>query len=141
LKMKLFAIACAFTAVTVVCPALALSADHTGDSLDTVEKNLGARKAVMVDVREDKETNEGYVDGAILVPLSLLTEGSKTDDFDQVLTQQIPAKSIVYIYCAAGQRCLAAADILTKFGYRVRPLRQGYDDLVREGFVTAKPRN
>ena len=139
--MKRFGIALASTAVMFACPALALPANHTGDSLDTVEENLSTRKAVMVDVREDKETSRGYIDGAILVPLSLLAERSNTDGFDQLLTQQIPPKSIVYLYCAAGQRCLAAADILAKFGYQVRPLRHGFADLVREGFVAAKPKN
>lgn len=139
--MKFPKIIAASVAATIGCPALGLSAMHTDDSLDTVKKNLSERKAVMVDVREDIETDAGYIDGAILVPLSLLTEGSTTDGFDRVLTQRISAKAIVYTYCAAGKRSLAAADILAKFGYQVRPLRQGYADLVSAGFVTAKPKN
>jgi len=116
------------------------SAEFTKDTLETIEGNLHARRAVLLDVREDVETKKGYVDGAILVPLSLLSEGSETPEFGQVLQQQIPRKAIVYTYCQAGRRAEQAAEILIKFGYDVRPLNYGFEDLAREGFVTARPK-
>ena len=116
------------------------AAEPTKDSLEQVEKHLTDRQAVLVDVREEAETNEGYIDGAILVPLSLLSEGHEAKGFGDLLAQQIPPKAIVYTYCKAGVRALAAADILAKFKYDVRALRHGYEDLVAEGFVPAKPK-
>ena len=50
--------------------------DHTKDSLETIDRNLTKRRAILVDCREDNETNKGYVDGAIPVPLSVLKDGA-----------------------------------------------------------------
>ncbi|NIP84362.1 MAG: rhodanese-like domain-containing protein [Planctomycetales bacterium] len=115
-------------------------ADHTPDSLDTIERNLAERKALLVDVREHAETEKGYIDGAVLVPLSLLNDGKTDDKFRQVLAQQLPPKAIVYTYCRSGRRSLQAATVLDSFGYDARPLKYGFADLAREGFVTAKPK-
>ena len=120
--------------------SIAFAARPTGESIDTIEKNLTERRAVLVDVREDRETNKGYIDGAILVPLSLLDEGKGSPQFGKVLAQRLPKKAIIYTYCAAGKRCSAAADILAKFGYDARPLKHSFQDLAKEGFVTAKPK-
>jgi rhodanese-related sulfurtransferase len=117
------------------------AAELTTDSLETIEKNLGDRRAILVDVREVSETNKGYIDGAILVPLSLLQEGSRDEQFGEVLAQRLPKKAIVYLYCGAGVRCRTAADVLVRLGYEARPLKHGFADLAREGFVTAKPKN
>lgn len=114
--------------------------DHTKDSLETIERNLTKRRAILVDCREHNETDKGYVDGAILVPLSLLQDGSGEKEFQQVLAQRLPPKAIVYLYCASGGRCVTAASILNKFGYDARPLKHGFEDLAQEGFVTAKPK-
>ena len=124
--------------IGVAMPALA--ARHTKDSLDTVERNLTARRAILVDVREDREASQGYIDGAILVPLSLLTEGEKIDSFGEILAQRLNPEAIIYVYSASGKRCLTAADILTKIGFQARALPYGYQQLVKEGFVTAKPK-
>lgn len=128
------------TMTITMFPFSSSAAEPTKDSLEQVEKNLTELKAVLVDVREEDETNEGYIDGAILVPLSLLNQAQDTEGFGAILAQQIPPKSIIYTYCKAGVRSLAAADILAKFKYDVRALRHGYDDLVVEGFVPAKPK-
>ena len=45
---------------------------HTKDSLDTVKQNLKDGKAVLVDVREQKEWDEGHLAGAVLLPKSKL---------------------------------------------------------------------
>ena len=124
----------------LITMSIAFAARPTSESIDTIENNLTARRAVLVDVREDQETNRGYIDGAILVPLSLLDEGKDFDEFGKVLAQRLPKKAVIYTYCAAGKRCTTAADILAKFGYDARPLKHGFADLVKEGFVTAKPK-
>jgi phage shock protein E len=54
------------------------------------------------------------------------------------LKKVLPAGSVVYLHCGAGRRCLTAADVLKKQGYDVRPLKDGYDSLVKAGFEKAK---
>ncbi len=123
----------------------ALSADaqqirHTSETIDQIHKNLSDKQALLLDVREDRETKEGFVDGAVLVPLSILQEGKQTEGFDKLLAQRLPQKSIIYCYCAAGGRALTAAEILKKMGYDARALKPGFRDLVQAGFPTAKPK-
>lgn len=106
------------------------AAEHTKDSLDDVEKNINDGKAVLIDVREQSEWDEGHLDVATLVPLSDLKKGRKPTS--------IPADRIVYAHCASGKRCLDAADRLIKLGYDVRPLKAGYRDLLEAGFKKAE---
>jgi len=108
------------------------AAEHTRDSLETVFANVGAGKAIMVDVREKYEWDDGHLACAHLYPLSELRRGVDPTRLDQ--------KKIIYCYCASGYRVRPAADILTPFGYDVRPLAQGYSVLLRAGFKKAGTR-
>jgi rhodanese-related sulfurtransferase len=45
---------------------------------------------------------------------------------------------VVYLHCASGRRCLAAADLLKTQGYDARPLKDGYEALLKAGFEKAK---
>lgn len=124
-----------FLAVLLVGCALLLrvdlpAAEHTKDSLDDVKKNVSDKKAVLIDVREQSEWDDGHLDSATLVPLSALKKGEQADS--------LPKDRIIYAHCASGKRCLTAADILKKQGYDVRPLKAGYMDLVKAGFPQAK---
>ena len=69
-------------------------------------------------------------EGARLLPLSALQDGVKADD----LARSVPKGKVVYCHCAAGRKSLEAADILKNFGYDVRPLKPGYNDLIKAGF-------
>ena len=40
------------------------------------------------------------------------------------------AGKIVYLHCAAGGRCLKAAELLKDAGYDIRPLKPGYEALL-----------
>ena len=51
--------------------------------------------------------------------------------------KQIPKDKIVYTHCVMGVRALKAAKILEKLGYNVRPLKAGYEDLIKAGFEKA----
>lgn len=121
-------------AVAGLCGAVALAAEHTKDSLDTVKKSLADGKAVLIDVREADEWKGGHLQDATLLPLSDLPAAVKSGKVEKTY----PKSKIVYCHCAAGGRCLTAADELKKAGYDVRPLRQGYDELVKNGFPKAK---
>ena len=103
---------------------------------DTVKRAVAEKKAILVDVREQEEWEQGHVVGAKLLPLSLLEKGVKAEDLARV----IPKGTVVYCHCLAGGRCLEAAKILAPLGYDVRALKPGYPQLEKAGFPTAKGR-
>lgn len=102
----------------------------TTDSLETVQQHVATERAVLVDVREVIEWQQGAIAGAVLLPLSELGNGLDRE----ALAERLPADRIVYTYCAAGVRSCIAADFLAPAGYDVRPLSPGYRDLVAAGF-------
>jgi rhodanese-related sulfurtransferase len=114
-------------------PTPILGAEHTKDSLDTVKKAVAEEKAILLDVREKGEWDDGHLRDARLLPLSLLQEEIKAEELARVL----PKGKVVYCHCASGQRCLKAAEVLQKQGYDVRPLKPGYQDLLKAGFPQA----
>ena len=116
----------------VLIPWPGSAAELTKDSLATVKKNVDQKKAVLVDVREKTEWNKGHVKGAIFLPLSALQEDAKT------LARRLPKDKIVYTHCVVGKRCVTAANILEKLGYKVRPIKPGYKELVEAGFKSEK---
>jgi phage shock protein E len=108
----------------------ACAAEHTPDSLETVKKNVKEGKAVLVDVREAGEWQDGHLKDAKHLALSDLRAGVPAEKLKKTITPG----SVVYLHCASGKRCLAAADILKKQGYDVRPLKAGYEALLSNGF-------
>ncbi|QDU23674.1 rhodanese-like domain-containing protein [Urbifossiella limnaea] len=127
-------LACAGVLAAFAFGGVLWAADHTTDSLDVVKTNVTAGKAVIVDVREAGEWGDGHLKGAKHVALSNLKAGVPAEK----LRATLPPGSIVYLHCASGRRCLAAADLLKGKGYDVRPLRDGFDGLVKAGFEPAK---
>jgi rhodanese-related sulfurtransferase len=109
------------------------AAEFSSDSLPAVQENVATHKAVIVDVREPGEWSKGHVEGAISLPLSSLKKGVDTS----ALEHEVPKDKMVYTHCVMGVRALAAAKILEKLGYNVRPLKAGYQDLVNAGFEKA----
>jgi phage shock protein E len=108
--------------------------EHTKDSLDKVKELVDLKKAILVDVRELIEWDAGHVEGAVLVPWRELQ-----DKFDESkLREKIPKDTIVYTYCAVGYRSLRAGKIIAKYEYDVRPLKPGYEELVKAGFRGVK---
>jgi rhodanese-related sulfurtransferase len=127
----------------VALAALALFAagqeiDHTKDSLDTVKAALEKKEAVLVDVREKGEWEQGHLLGAIFLPLSWLKTESKGDKLTEHAAEKLPANKILYLHCRSGGRVIPAAGILKKAGYDVRPLSQGFDALKDAGFPVAE---
>jgi phage shock protein E len=110
------------------------AADHTKDSLQTIQENLRSKKAVLLDVRERDEWDDGHLAQAALLPLSKIKSGLKSADLEKFA----PKGKIIYLHCAAGGRCVQAAELLQNSGRDLRPLNPGYDDLVEAGFPQAK---
>jgi phage shock protein E len=106
------------------------AAEHTKDSLETVKKNMAAKQAILVDVREKREWDDGHLRDAALLPLSEIPAKLSGN----LLEKQFPKGTVLYLHCASGRRCLKAADLLMKSGYDVRPLRDGYEALLTNGF-------
>lgn len=110
------------------------AAEQTKDSLPTVQKKIAEKKAVLVDVREKSEWDEGHIEGAISLPLSALKERADPAALSKVL----PKDKAIYTHCVVGKRSLTAASILEKLGYDVQSLKPGYEELVKAGFKKAK---
>lgn len=109
--------------------------EHTKDTLSQVKENVAAKKAVLVDVRDITEWKAGHVKGA--VHLSFRDLQDKYDE--EKIRQQIPKGTIVYTYCVVGMRSLKSSKYIEKAGYEVRPLKPGYEELVKFGFENEKP--
>jgi rhodanese-related sulfurtransferase len=107
--------------------------EHTRDSLDTVKKMIASKKAILLDVREQAEWDEGHIKDAVFLPLSKLRKGADPKE----IAQSLPKDRIIYCHCRSGVRSLTGAEILKKLGYDVRPLKPGYRDLVDAGFPRA----
>ncbi|MEZ5941302.1 MAG: rhodanese-like domain-containing protein [Planctomycetaceae bacterium] len=106
---------------------------HTTDTLEQVKQRLAQNEAVLIDVREQDEWDEGHLAAATLVPLSELKAGANGD----ALADRVPKDRIVYCHCRSGGRVLPASGILQQLGYDIRPLKAGYVDLVNAGFEKA----
>ncbi|MCY9659629.1 rhodanese-like domain-containing protein [Paenibacillus chondroitinus] len=73
------------------------------------------RNRILIDVREPGELKQGYIPGAINIPLSRIKQR----------VREIPANKNVYLYCRSGMRSKQAARILQKNGFRELSHLQG----------------
>jgi rhodanese-related sulfurtransferase len=103
-------------------------------SLEDVKRQLVEKKAVLVDVREKREWEQGHLAGAIFLPLSELKKGAAAS----ALAAKLPKDMVVYAHCQSGLRCAAASKILTQHGIDVRPLKPGFEELLEAGFAKAE---
>ena len=72
------------------------------------------------------------------MPLSKLEDGEDKIDFAAEVAGQLSKDKIIYCHCAAGGRVMPASAILHKLGYDIRPLKAGYDTLLKAGFQKAE---
>ncbi len=124
-------------AAVLVASARAVDKGHTTDPIDEVKAKVEAKKAILVDVREQKEWDGGHIKDAVLIPLSRLRDwekGGMTAEEKAELHKALPEGSLVYCHCRAGARALTAGEMLRKLGYDARPLKPGYGELVKAGF-------
>lgn len=125
-------------AAVVFLVAASQEIDPTKRSLDAVKAALAKKDAVLVDVREKGEWDQGHLAGAVFLPLSWLKAESKGDRLAEHAAEKVPANKVLYLHCRSGGRVIPAAGILKKAGYDVRPLKQGFDDLKDAGFPVAE---
>ncbi|MBM3955167.1 MAG: rhodanese-like domain-containing protein [Planctomycetes bacterium] len=125
---------CAFVVAALAgAAALPALAEHTTDTLEMVKKGLVEKKAVIVDVREADEWEDGHLREARHLPMSSLKQIDK-----EAVAKVLPKDKVIYLHCQAGGRCQKVADLLEPLGYDVRALKPGYPDLVEAGFPATK---
>jgi phage shock protein E len=129
---RIFTSAALFT-FGIIRLAMGQDLTHTKDSLDTVKSNVKDGKAVIIDVREQGEWDAGHLKGAVLMPMSKLRNEKQAAEMLKSLSKD----KIIYTHCKAGGRALSCGDILKSEGYDVRPLKPGFDELLKAGFEKA----
>lgn len=110
------------------------AAEPTMDSLQTVKQNLESGKAVLIDVGELDEWNTGHLKQATHLPLSEIKKGLPVEQ----LAKHAPESKIVNLHCAAGVRYLSAAKQLKNTQWDLRPLKEGYTELLQNGVPRAE---
>lgn len=121
------------SAFAILFASAAFAAEHTKDTPADVKTAVAGKKAVLVDVREETEWTDGHLQLALAFPLSKL-KGAKAGDLPKEFAKGTP----IYLHCASGKRCLKAADKLKELGFDARPLKPGYEELLKAGFEKAK---
>lgn len=99
-------------------------------SLEDFQKLSKERKVVLIDVREKNEFESGHIQGATLIPLSMMNE--KKAEFDKLIKEASKDKE-VYVYCRSGRRSGIVKDELLKQNYKVKNLG-GFENLIKKGF-------
>ena len=124
--------------VTVPPPTATLTPlGHTTAAPAEIARYVAAGAATLVDVREAPEWDEGHLAAATFVPLSEIARRGGDADFQAELFARVPRDKPVYTHCKSGGRCVQAADPLRALGYDVRPMREGYADLLSAGYEPA----
>lgn len=100
-----------------------LRGDHPVTRFEEVPKEL-ADGAVLVDVRELAEFNNGTIPGAISMPLSQLRKN----------IDQLPKNKKIIIFCLAGYRGYLATRILMQNKFQVTNILGGYN-LWKNGYL------
>ena len=130
----------ALLAVLALAPAPEKS-PYTADSPAMIHKRLDEKQAVLLDVREKTEWDKGHLQQASLLPLSALAAKPRDKKYTvDALKKSLPTGKPIYLHCKAGGRCILAAEALRKeLGpkYDFRPLKPGYEELVKAGFEPA----
>ena len=63
----------------------------------------------ILDVRDEDELDEGYIDGSVLIPLGELPQ--------KALQSMRDKQKTLLVYCRSGKRSKEAAEILDSLGY------------------------
>lgn len=127
--MRTIPAVCIAVSMSISMAASVHAAGLTKESLSEIKENLDEEKAVLVDVREKREWDNGHIDGALFFPLSRLQYGITDEDL-----KRLPKDKTLYVHCVVGQRAVRAGNILERYGYKVRPIKPGYREMISAGF-------
>jgi rhodanese-related sulfurtransferase len=99
-----------------VCGMIAANAVR-GDVELADWSSLSSTTALILDVREPVEFEQGSIEGAINIPLGQLRER----------VEELPRNREIWINCGVGQRAYYACRLLTQRGFKARNLSGGYE--------------
>lgn len=91
-------------------------------------KKLVPESAVLVDVRDPDEFEEGHIEGAVNLPLNELRSR----------LGELPRDKELWLYCRVGQRGYYAARLLLQHGFKAKNLPGGF--LTYEKIKAARPK-
>ncbi len=112
------------------------SVEYAKESLETVKDLVAKKKAVLIDVRTDREWNKSHLKSAEFYPMALLMEPGP--DRDKALAKLDKSKPI-FVHCKVGGRAGRCAQVLTSMGYDARPLKVNYASFEKAGFEVVTP--
>ena len=112
--------------VLLLVGTIALAADYTKDDVDVIKAKVQKGEVVLIDVREKNEWDEGHVSGAKLLSLSKISKGATKAEIDSVVGKD----KVIYLHCKAGSRCMKAAEILEKQGFKVQAIDLPVGELI-----------
>ena len=95
-------------------------------NFDKLREELAQNTAILLDVREEDEWDDGHLKDATFLPLSSLKSHEPPGD--------LPKDKTIYIYCRMGPRAQRAAEILKETYPNVIPLLVGFNDLMYADF-------
>lgn len=124
---------CGLSLMCVGFIGLSDAAEHTRESLAVIKQQVDQGKAVLVDVREQREWDAGHIQGAIFLPLSAVNDGLTTAEL-----AQLPKDKVLYTHCVVGKRALTAGNAFEQHGFQVKVIKPGYKELIAAGFPQAR---
>lgn len=96
-------------------------------SMDNI-KDLDKKKAILLDVRDDVEVENGEIEGSVNIPVNELRE--RLGELDK--------NKEIWAYCAVGVRGYIASRILSQNGFKVKNLTGGYKSYAQGTFKAEK---
>ena len=87
-------------------------------NVDRFAECITDSNVVLLDVRTEKEFNEGHIQNALNIDI-------KQDDFVEKAKATLPTEKTVAVYCRSGVRSALAANKLSAEGYKVVNLEGG----------------
>lgn len=87
-------------------------------------KNFDEKNALLLDVRDTVEVENGLINGAVNIPVNELRARMK----------ELPKDKEIWVYCAVGLRGYIASRILMQNGYKVKNLTGGYKSFLQGNF-------
>lgn len=100
-------------------------------SVDEFENALQEKGLQLVDVRTDVEYTESHIPGAININVMDVS-------FPELAGSTLSKDQPVGVYCRSGKRSKKAAEILSKAGYTVYDLDEGFNAWSKAGKETSR---
>lgn len=106
--------------VTALCSLSACNKTIRTVDNDEFESILRDTSVILLDVRTPEEYVQGHIPGAINVDV-------KQKYFVKIAKEKLVEGSTVAVYCKGGVRSMKAAKMLSKEGYQIVNLKNGFD--------------